>query len=366
MKKVLLVACMVLLFSLAVNAEEKTISDEKEFVEGMEICAEELLGMNTKGTKVDVSIDTYDILQSLYFMGMDGEVRVKKSSEELNYVDIISWESKEIVPEGKYDDITNTLQELYGDIGSDKSIEIDKLYWTKNDGAANAIKAYMDDGKLIIRYYYADSGIEDEIIPDDEMQSEDENTSKNDTISEDEPTSEEETSNNSEYDFKTFRWGDSQETVVSVEGKPDKEGALKNIEAHYIKYNTTVATKDAILTYYFCDDGLYSVRYNITEKHSNEALYIDDYEYIKRALTKKYGKPFYDEEDWQNDDCKKYYQDKKGDALQYGYLTYYTWYNLERTDIYMYMSADNYVISTVIEYVSKDINPGAPDYSGDL
>ena len=40
--------------------------------------------------------------------------------------------------------------------------------------------------------------------------------------------------------------------------------------------------------------------------------YIKDYEEFKKALTKKYGEPFYDGEEWLNDSLKKYYEDDKG------------------------------------------------------
>ena len=123
---------------------------------------------------------------------------------------------------------------------------------------------------------------------------------------------------------------------------------------------------DTLLAYYFCDDGLYGTRYILQEKHSNDSLYIDDYEKLRKEITKKYGEPLLDIEDWQDDSKKDYYITKKGDALSYGYLNYYTMYLLNRTTISMDMSADNYIISTTIDYSSNMIGPGEADYSDDF
>ena len=169
-----------------------------------------------------------------------------------------------------------------------------------------------------------------------------------------------------DYDFKTFFWGDSREKVISVEGTPDGEGKLTGNDSTYIAYETTAVGMDVLLGYYFCDEGLYAVRYILLEEHSNEALYIDDYERFENALTKKYGKPLLDLEKWANDSKKEYYADRKGDALCYGYLTYKTLYASDTASIVMSMSADNYEITTTVDYMSFDIDPGEADYSNDV
>lgn len=176
----------------------------------------------------------------------------------------------------------------------------------------------------------------------------------------------EESSEPLEYDFKQFFWGDSKETVISKEGTPLTEGNMTGLDASYIVYQTTAVGMDMLLGYYFCDDGLYGVRYILAEEHSNESLYIDDYETFKNALTKKYGEPLFDYENWANDSKKEYYADKKGDALNYGYLTYDTWYITDRSFISMEMSADNYEISMTVDYESTTISPGEADFSDDI
>ena len=167
-------------------------------------------------------------------------------------------------------------------------------------------------------------------------------------------------------DFKQFYWGDSKEKVLQLEGEPDTDGTVNGTNATYIAYKTQAVGLDMLLAYYFCDDGLYNIRYILLEEHSNEALYIDDYNTFKKALIKKYGKPLIDSENWENDSKKEYYADKKGDALSYGYLTYSTFHITDNTYITMEMSADNYEISMIVDYVSKTIFPGEADYSNEI
>lgn len=175
-----------------------------------------------------------------------------------------------------------------------------------------------------------------------------------------------ETSEKKEYDFRTFYWGDTREKVIATEGTPITEGKVSGLDAEYIVYEATAVGLDMFLGYYFCDDGLFEVRYLLAETHSNDSLYIDDYKTFKNALTQKYGDPLLDLENWENDSKKEYYADKKGDALSYGYLTYTTWYSVDNSYISMSMSADNYNISMTVDYESKEIDPGEADYSSEI
>ena len=167
------------------------------------------------------------------------------------------------------------------------------------------------------------------------------------------------------YDFKKFRWGDSQEYVMEIEGAPDGEDDMVDLDSHYIVYITTLAGKDALLAYYFCDEGLWQARYILTESYSNYDLYIDDYEKVKEQLTKKFGDPLLDLESWEYDDKEEEYKNKKGDALYEGYLTYWTWYQTDTTDIDLDMSASNHYIATDLTFASLDIYPDEINYPGE-
>jgi hypothetical protein len=168
-------------------------------------------------------------------------------------------------------------------------------------------------------------------------------------------------------DFRSVRWGMTEDEVKATEnGTVTYSGKVNGTSAWYIGYDTTLMGNDVILAYYFGANGLYQARYIWKETHSNENLYISDYNDVKAQLTKKYGSPWYDKENWDTSSHKSYYSEKKGDALSYGYLTYETDYSTLRSYITMSMSADNYQVSFVIYYESKDVTAPDEDYSSEF
>lgn len=167
-----------------------------------------------------------------------------------------------------------------------------------------------------------------------------------------------------EPDFRSVRWGMTEEEVKAVEGGiPDYSGKLDGRNARYIGYDSTLMGNKVILAFYFGPDGLYEARYIWAESHSNDSLYITDYNSVRSQLTKKYGSPWLDKESWDTTSHQKNYSDDKGRALSYGYLSYETDYNTPRTNITMHMSADNYNVSFIIYYESKSISAPTEDYS---
>lgn len=47
------------------------------------------------------------------------------------------------------------------------------------------------------------------------------------------------TNEQSEYDIKQYKWGDSKAYVISKEGTPLHEGVVNGLDATYIAYETT-------------------------------------------------------------------------------------------------------------------------------
>lgn len=168
-----------------------------------------------------------------------------------------------------------------------------------------------------------------------------------------------------EHDFKSFDFGMSQDDIEAVEGIPDQTGNMSDTNAHYIAYeDKSLCAKSAVLAYYFTDDDqFFQARYILTEKHSVDSLFIDDYKTIRNALTSTFGEPLWDYENWDTDSHKDYYKGDEGRALNYGYLSYLTWYLMDGLDITMDMSADNFDISTTVNFSSTNIKPGEKDFS---
>lgn len=169
------------------------------------------------------------------------------------------------------------------------------------------------------------------------------------------------------YDFKKTNWGMTREEVFALEGTPAETGKTDDAIAWFAYYYTNVADIDAILSYFFCDDGLYKARYIFNEEHSNNDLYLSDYHRIRKLLDEKYGPPLSEEEVWYcNENKQALYEDSKGDAIALGYLAYYVTYELERTTIYLRIYGDNDEISTKITYTCKLFSADINDYADSL
>ena len=169
------------------------------------------------------------------------------------------------------------------------------------------------------------------------------------------------------YDFRHSKWGDSRASVEAQEGEPIYSNNVEGTKNIAIVYEKSVTGLDAYLLFFFNDqDQLYRTKYVLLEDHSNGSGYIKDYEKVKDALIKKYGDPGFDEEIWSDDGKKSYYADRKGDALEYGYLSYMTIWSASSSWFGMEMSADNYEVTTNIEFYSHQYSGDEADYSSDF
>ena len=94
------------------------------------------------------------------------------------------------------------------------------------------------------------------------------------------------------------------------------------------------------------------------EDHTNKNFYINDYEELKEILTKKYGKPKKDEKIWDNE----LYKDDRsswGLAVSVGHLAYGASWETSTTEIVLRLSGDNYKISLILAYDSKELKEWA-------
>ena len=155
------------------------------------------------------------------------------------------------------------------------------------------------------------------------------------------------------YDFKKMNWGMSQEQVKATEDKkPDYEDNTA------LGYKVKINEKDFYCGYNFLEDKLYTSGYVFTGEHTNENLYINDYKELKETLTKKYGKPILDKVVWKNDLYKNDEQNW-GMAISVGHLIYGVSWETSTTNISLMLSGDNFKISLVIIYDSKELKEWA-------
>lgn len=170
-----------------------------------------------------------------------------------------------------------------------------------------------------------------------------------------------------EYDFRTFNWGNTKEKVMNVEGEPQLHERMDDGSGEYIAYTTRAVDQNVILVYYFTNDNrLHSVVYLSNEKHADAENFIRDYNAFKSAMTRKYGQPQNHSEAWQNTVRKNTYENRKGEALARGYLTFETRYETATTQILLDLKLVDGAPRLTVTYTSLTVSPVEKDYSDEI
>lgn len=85
-----------------------------------------------------------------------------------------------------------------------------------------------------------------------------------------------------------IKFGMTKDDIIAIEGIPDYDGTEE--DRALLAYATTVSGLDTLLYYRLDHDGyLAQVLYIFAETHSNENLYIYDFDGIENLLSRKYG-----------------------------------------------------------------------------
>lgn len=151
------------------------------------------------------------------------------------------------------------------------------------------------------------------------------------------------------FNFRKTRWGMTQAQVkASEKGKPTVDNETE------LDYLDTVDNLEANVGYIFVDDKLVNAGYLILEKHTNDNMYITDYNGIKEILTRKYGSPIKDQVGWKNnlyrDDPEQY-----GFAVSVGHLVMNSEWDTPDTHIQLTLHGDNFKVSLIVIYSSKKL-----------
>lgn len=150
------------------------------------------------------------------------------------------------------------------------------------------------------------------------------------------------------FDFRKTKWGFSRKKVQESE-KMTPIIDTTNI----LGYETPIAGMKCLIGYIFVNNKLTRAKYVFEEKHSNENDYIVDYHNLRDILNKKYGKSTSQSDGIWRDDLYKDDIQKWGFAVSLGDLYYFSDWQTQKTDIDLMLSGENYKISLVVEYDSK-------------
>ncbi len=168
-----------------------------------------------------------------------------------------------------------------------------------------------------------------------------------------EPTSTDEATSKIEVpDNPSFRntvWGMTKDEVKQLE---TLETIFSEDEHSIFYYPTEIVNMDAIPCYAFDDEGkLYRGVYLFDVEHSNENLYIDDFDNVVEALTSKYGAPDSNKKNWK-DDLYEDDPDDWGFAVSIGDLSFEASWKTDNTLIWVTLNGDNYDLHVALYYDS--------------
>jgi hypothetical protein len=148
-------------------------------------------------------------------------------------------------------------------------------------------------------------------------------------------------------DFRKASWGMPRSEVVLTEA----DDPTSQDDSALI-YSRKVAGMSALIGYLFVDDKLVKGKYMFRQQHSEFSQYITDYDTLKKAMEKKYGKAQKSRDIWSND-LYTNIPAEWGKAVSLGYLTRLSYWSTKTTEITLTLKGENEKIDLWLEYKSK-------------
>ncbi len=157
-------------------------------------------------------------------------------------------------------------------------------------------------------------------------------------------------------DFRQVWWGMSYAGVRSAESSGvNAQVVQRSPSEKLLNYDDRIAEMDCNILYVFVTDKLVQADYIITEKHSNENRYIEDFDRLKKILVEKYGGSS-DRDVWSSDlyrDDPTHY----GIAVSDGHLSKAARWHTVSTIVTLMLFGDNGKITLSIDYESVEYGP---------
>ncbi len=163
-----------------------------------------------------------------------------------------------------------------------------------------------------------------------------------------------------ETNFRQTSWGMSTEEVKAIEGENSQDLVDETLVQTVLTYERWVASSPVRVVYVFLDDKLVNSLYLFTDRHSENALYLKDYEKIHTILKKKYGTPSDEQETWLNDSLKGR-PDLRRTAIATGQLKLVATWHTKSTSIEHALHGDKYEITHGVTYKSLAHKPAVKE-----
>lgn len=166
-------------------------------------------------------------------------------------------------------------------------------------------------------------------------------------------------SDRSGADFRNAKWGDDKETVKNFETlELDHEGKADDGDGDgdYLGYRGNIGGHNCYILYNFNSKGqLYQGTYVLLDDYTNGEGYIEDFDDLKKIFKKKYKKPDIDKKVVLYPSLYPYV-DTDGEALQMGYIVYWTTWKLKNTTIDLFTDTENFDVNVSVRYKSTKVD----------
>lgn len=158
------------------------------------------------------------------------------------------------------------------------------------------------------------------------------------------------------HDFRNSDWGMTKEEVRLAEGDVEWNDNGDG-------YVDVVGMMNCIVGFGFDSSGVLQTGVlDFSNDHTNDYLYISDFETLSSALKEKYGYIFDEKEVWL-DDLFKNDKSQWGLAVASGQLMMMSTWENDRTTIQLILTGDNFKVSLGILYSDKN-NPVVTNMDG--
>lgn len=152
-------------------------------------------------------------------------------------------------------------------------------------------------------------------------------------------------------DFEHAFFGDSLEVVKQYE----KGVKIDDLDG-FIMFEGKVGGVPCNNMYYFNDEGqFYMGVYGLTAKHTNASGYISDYNSLKEKVVKKYGECKEGDDDIKVINYLVDYCSDDAQALELGYIEYWSTWETDDALIELWLSASNFDPGVYLRFTSKTI-----------
>jgi len=150
-----------------------------------------------------------------------------------------------------------------------------------------------------------------------------------------------------EVTFRGIPWGQEAGLIkksISEEPLYDDDRVLS--------YKDSLSGLKAQYALFLANGRFIRGRYIFTERHTNDNLFMTDFEEIDKLLKEKYGNPKEHETSWLNDLYKDNFE-HWGMAISMGHLLIFSEWRMGNVTIYHSLHGDNFDIYHILEYQHK-------------